>query len=55
MDKLYIVIIVYDMHVMHIIKILITAAVPVYHVGTSWVYLKMIVNTFVPHTTILEK
>jgi hypothetical protein len=55
MDKLY-QIIVYDMHVMHIIKILITAAVPVYHVGTSWVYLKIIVvNTFVPHTTILEK
>jgi hypothetical protein len=52
MDKLYI-IIVYDMHVMHIIKILITAAVPVYHVGKIIVI--NIVNTFVPHTTILEK
>jgi hypothetical protein len=53
MDKLYL-IIVYDMHVMHIIKILITAAVPVYHVGKI-IVINTYVGTFVPHTTILEK
>jgi hypothetical protein len=46
-------IIIYDMHVMHIIKILTTAAVPVYHVGK--IIVGNIICTFVPHTTILEK